>query len=221
MENRALGMIEVRGMLGAVEAADAALKAASVSLLRFRKVGAGLMTVFLTGDVAAVRSAVDAATASLGRMGQECSSHVIPRLSPEVLLMIASGQRRSCASAEAGGSAEAAPSQTADEACDAPEEGPVSEQEPEGAPDADETVSPAEEECEEADDEEADDANGNGAGWSGDTADLELMTVMELRRLARNAGLRTMTKRQIRFAGKAELIRELTAFFETSGGDRR
>ena len=47
------------------------------------------------------------------------------------------------------------------------------------------------------------------------------MTVMELRRLARNAGLRTMTKRQIRFAGKAELIRELTAFFETSGGDRR
>jgi hypothetical protein len=88
-------------------------------------------------------------------------------------------------------------------------------------PDADETVSPAEEECEEADDEEADDANGNGAGWSGDTADLELMTVMELRRLARNAGLRTMTKRQIRFAGKAELIRELTAFFETSGGDRR
>ena len=54
-------MIEVRGKLGAVEAADAALKSAAVRLLRSRKVGGGLVTVFLTGEVAAVRSAVDAA----------------------------------------------------------------------------------------------------------------------------------------------------------------
>ena len=78
-------------MLGAVEAADAALKSAAVRLLRSRKVGGGLVTVFLTGEVAAVRSAVDAAVASLNRLGLQCSSHVIPRLTPDVFAMIAEG----------------------------------------------------------------------------------------------------------------------------------
>ena len=79
----ALGMIETRGLLGAIEAADAALKSASVSLIGARKAGGGLITVLLSGDVAAVRSALDAASASLSKLGIRFSAHVIPRLDPE------------------------------------------------------------------------------------------------------------------------------------------
>lgn len=201
MENRALGMIEVRGMLGAIEAADAALKAASVSLLRISKVGAGLITVLIVGDVAAVRSAVDAAVASLSRLGRNCSSHVIPRLTPEVFVMIGRGRGHS------GGR-----SSTDDTCGDA---APDSCGEPECR--EEEVVTPAEED--EPDDEQEEEDEGDGAGWSGDITGLDSLTVMELRRLARNAGLRSLTKKEIRFAGKSDLIRELTAFFESSGGE--
>ena len=204
MENRALGMIEVRGMLGAIEAADAALKAASVSLLRISKVGAGLITVLIVGDVAAVRSAVDAAVASLSRLGRNCSSHVIPRLTPEVFVMIGRGRGRS------GGR-----SSTDDTCGDA---APDSCGEPECR--KEEVVAPAEEdEPDDEQDEENEEDDGGNAGWSGDIAGLDSLTVMELRRLARNAGLRSLTKKEIRFAGKSDLIRELTAFFESSGGE--
>lgn len=201
MENRALGMIEVRGMLGAIEAADAALKAASVSLLRISKVGAGLITVLIVGDVAAVRSAVDAAVASLSRLGRNCSSHVIPRLTPEVFVMIGRGRGHS------GGR-----SSTDDTCGDA---APDSCGEPECR--EEDVVAPAEED--EPEDEQEEEDEGDGAGWSGDIAGLDSLTVMELRRLARNAGLRSLTKKEIRFAGKSDLIRELTAFFESSGGE--
>ncbi|HOO87524.1 MAG TPA: hypothetical protein PK442_07465, partial [Synergistales bacterium] len=60
---------------------------------------------------------------------------------------------------------------------------------------------------------------GSGSEWSGDVPDLENMTVMELRRLARTVGLVTMTRKQIRFAGKAELLRELMAFWKNRGGE--
>lgn len=83
----ALGMIETRGLLGAIEAADAALKSASVSLIGTQKAGGGLITVLLSGDVAAVRSALDAASASLSRLGIGFSAHVIPRLDPEAWLL--------------------------------------------------------------------------------------------------------------------------------------
>lgn len=227
MVSRALGMIEVRGMLGAVEAADAALKSAAVSLLRSRKVGGGLVTVFLTGDVAAVRSAVDAAVASLGRLGLRCSSHVIPRLTPDVFAMIAGS---ACAHAK-----QAAPEAPCGEESSGPSssgdavsaEKDVSGEPPSGCGMKDaageedvSAVSPVEEG---ADEDDATDEGGEGidAGsvWSGDVPDLENMTVMELRRLARTVGLATMTKKQIRFAGKAELQRELTEFWKNRGGE--
>lgn len=76
---RALGLIETRGLVGAIEAADAGLKAANVRLLGSERADAGLVTVMFGGDVAAVRSAVDAGAAAAGRVGQLVSSHVIPR----------------------------------------------------------------------------------------------------------------------------------------------
>jgi len=76
---QALGLIETRGLLPAIEAADAALKAANVSLSKMEKVGGGLVTLMLRGDVAAVKAATDAGAAAARRVGELVSVHVIPR----------------------------------------------------------------------------------------------------------------------------------------------
>ncbi|MFZ5829918.1 MAG: BMC domain-containing protein [Planctomycetota bacterium] len=75
----ALGMIEAKGFVTLVEATDAALKAANVDFLGWDKVGSGLVSVFLTGDVAAVKAATDAGAAAGGRIGEIVSVQVIPR----------------------------------------------------------------------------------------------------------------------------------------------
>ena len=75
----ALGMIETKGFVALVEATDAMLKAANVQFLGWDKVGSGLVTVFVTGDVAAVKAATDAGAAAAGRIGEVVSVQVIPR----------------------------------------------------------------------------------------------------------------------------------------------
>ena len=75
----ALGMIETRGLIGAVEAADAMVKAADVHLIGEQKIGSGLVTVMVRGDVGAVKAAVDAGAAAASRVGELISTHVIPR----------------------------------------------------------------------------------------------------------------------------------------------
>jgi ethanolamine utilization protein EutM len=80
MTQVAVGMIETRGLVVLVQAADAMLKAANVRFRGWRRVGSGLCTVFVTGDVAAVKAAVDAGSAAARGMGGEVKSvHVIPR----------------------------------------------------------------------------------------------------------------------------------------------
>lgn len=74
----ALGMIETRGLLPAIEAADASLKAANVTLGRIEKVGGGLVAVMLRGDVAAVKAATDAGASAARKVGELLSVHVIP-----------------------------------------------------------------------------------------------------------------------------------------------
>ena len=75
----ALGMIETKGLVGAIEAADAMVKAANVSLIGKVLVGGGLVTVMVRGDVGAVKAAVDAGAAAAKRIGELISVHVIPR----------------------------------------------------------------------------------------------------------------------------------------------
>jgi ethanolamine utilization protein EutM len=75
----ALGMIETKGLTALVEASDAAVKAANVTLVGWQKIGSGLVTAFLVGDVAAVKAAVDAGAAAGGRVGEVISVQVIPR----------------------------------------------------------------------------------------------------------------------------------------------
>lgn len=80
----ALGMIETRGLVGAIEAADAMVKAANVTLVGRERVGGGLVTVIVRGDVAAVKAATDAGSAAAQRVGELVSVHVIPRPHGEV-----------------------------------------------------------------------------------------------------------------------------------------
>lgn len=79
MADRALGMIETRGLIASIEAADAMVKAAKVRLLGKEKITAGLVTVMVVGETAAVKSAVDAGAAAAQRVGELISTHIIPR----------------------------------------------------------------------------------------------------------------------------------------------
>lgn len=79
MTNEALGMIETKGLVGAIEAADAMVKAANVTLVGYEKIGSGLVTVMVRGDVGAVKAATDAGAASARAVGEVVSIHVIPR----------------------------------------------------------------------------------------------------------------------------------------------
>ena len=82
--SEALGLIETKGYVGAVEAADAMVKAANVTLIGYQKVGAGLVTVMVRGDVGAVKASVDAGAAAASRVGELMSCHVIPRPHPDL-----------------------------------------------------------------------------------------------------------------------------------------
>ena len=79
MVQQALGLIETRGLVAAIEAADAMLKAANVELVGTEKIGSGLVSVMVRGDVGAVKAAVEAGTAAASALGEVIATHVIPR----------------------------------------------------------------------------------------------------------------------------------------------
>lgn len=84
MSKIALGMIETRGLIGCVEAADAMVKAAKVTLMGIEKIGGGYVTVMVRGEVGAVKAATDAGSTAAKRVGELVSVHVIPRPHSEV-----------------------------------------------------------------------------------------------------------------------------------------
>ena len=84
----ALGMVETKGLVGAIEAADAMVKAANVTLIGKEQVGAGLVTVMVRGDVGAVKAATDAGAAAAENVGELISVHVIPRPHAEVEVIL-------------------------------------------------------------------------------------------------------------------------------------
>lgn len=79
IQHNALGMVETKGLIGAIEAADAMVKAANVKLIGQERIGAGYVTVMVRGDVGAVKAATDAGAAAAQRVGELVSVHVIPR----------------------------------------------------------------------------------------------------------------------------------------------
>ena len=91
MAQDALGMIETKGFIGSVEAADAMVKTANVSLIGKEYIGAGYVTVLVRGDVGAVKAATDAGAAAARRVGELVSVHVIPRPHAEVERLLPKG----------------------------------------------------------------------------------------------------------------------------------
>ncbi len=85
----ALGMVETKGLVGAIEAADAMVKAANVTLIGKENIGSGLVTVMVKGDVGAVKASVDAGAAAAKRVGELYSVHVIPRPHEDVEVILA------------------------------------------------------------------------------------------------------------------------------------
>jgi ethanolamine utilization protein EutM len=87
----ALGLIETKGLVGAIEAADAMVKAANVRLIGREQIGGGLVTVMVRGDVGAVKAATDAGAAAAGKIGEVVSVHVIPRPHEDVEAILGKG----------------------------------------------------------------------------------------------------------------------------------
>ncbi|MDZ7837684.1 MAG: BMC domain-containing protein [Actinomycetota bacterium] len=90
MAGEAIGLIETRGLVGSVEAADAMVKAANVTLMGQERIGGGLVTVIVKGDVGAVKAAVDAGAAAAKRVGELLSVHVIARPHQDLDLILPS-----------------------------------------------------------------------------------------------------------------------------------
>ncbi len=84
MSHTAVGMIETRGMVASIEAADAMVKAANVSIARHAKTGGGLVSTMIRGEVGAVKAAIDAGAAAANKVGEVMAVHVIPRPHNEV-----------------------------------------------------------------------------------------------------------------------------------------
>ena len=91
MAKKALGLVETRGLVAAIEAADSMVKAANVDLVGKEMIGSGLVTIMVRGDVGAVKASVDAGAAAAQRVGELVSVHVIPAPSPDVEKILPQG----------------------------------------------------------------------------------------------------------------------------------
>ena len=226
---KALGMIEIYGRVGAIEGLDSALKAANVSLVNMIRVGGGLTSVFVEGDVGSVKASIDAAAAAAERVGKLISAHVIPRPDAAVreMLDIASNDEFNGNKSGSGGNAEPkvqeetgqADAAGADELC-GKTEAVVDVQTGLGETEA---VVNAEAEIAEAEavvnaeaeivEEEAGTAEVHISAkpkvHPADYEELEKMTVAQLRKLAREMQDYPLPKQEIKFAKKEDLLMAL------------
>lgn len=222
---KALGMIEVYGYLTAVEALDSALKAANVTRLDVVKVRGGLVTVLVEGDVGAVKAAMDASAAAAERIGTVVSVHVIPRPASDVERMLKGP----------GGGSKAEQPETEPEEPGKPEpkepepKGPEPEErkaeEPEAEqpeadlepgtsePEAPEPEEPAQAAMPEPAEPERKPEEGKAAAVTPE--EMKAMSVDGLRRLARELEIPSMTRAEIRYAKKQELIQKITEFIDS------
>mgnify|MGYP003364282897 FL=1 len=185
----ALGMIETKGLVGSIEAADAMLKAANVTLASKTHVGGGLVTVMVRGDVGAGKAAVDAGAAAAERVGELISVHVIPRPADDVEYIL---------------DPLTPPEPPADsEPKLEPETERAAEPEAEMEPEPPAQPEPEDPSLEEEDPEEEAHA---AELESLSEESMQRMTVARLRAVARALGATGMTRREIRFAKKEELI---------------
>ncbi len=233
---KALGMIETRGLVASIEAADAMVKTANVNLTCKEHVGSGLVTVMVRGDVGAVKAAVDAGAAAAERVGELVAVHVIPRPAGDLEPILGgSGPKgpepgshpapKPAPPVEAvpAPQAEPAPEAAVPEAEPSPElSAPEPEAEPVSEPASEaeaEPVQPAAEApagednfADEAEEDSEEDADGGDPDHLYTEDEMAGMTVAQLRTAARTIRIDNMTKKQIRFAKKDELVEAIRKF---------
>lgn len=217
---KALGMIETRGLVAAIEAADAMVKAANVTLTCKEHVGGGLVTVMVRGDVGAVKAATDAGAAAAERVGELISVHVIPRPHGELEFILNGPEKAESvpevipeeesaaeepeeAEAETEPAAEEIPEETAEEK--EVQEAKPEEKEPQADP-----IAAALMEKKEKPTATAEDIKAASAGYTQET--LYKLSVSKLRDIARKLQVDNMTKKDIQFAKKQELVKKILEF---------
>lgn len=212
---KALGMIEVYGYLTAVEALDSALKAANVTRLDVVKVRGGLVTVLVEGDVGAVKAAMDASAAAAERIGTVVSVHVIPRPASDVERMLkgpGGGPKTEPPETEPEEPGKPEPKEAEPKGPE-PEERKAEEPEPEPEPEAPEPEKPAQAAMPEPAEPERKPEAGKAAAVTPE--EMKAMSVDGLRRLARELEIPSMTRAEIRYAKKQELIQKITEFIDS------
>ncbi len=211
---RALGMIETRGLVAAIEAADAMVKAANVTLTTKEHIGGGLVTVMVRGDVAAVKAATDAGAAAAERVGELVSVHVIARPHEELEEVLGpKGPAVSSGDFPEPRSSDQEPAKNEQVPVSEPPEEASADQEAEAA---EETAIEAEESVEETDESAAEVESGDALVALEELTpeNLANMKVTKLRSVARQLNVDSMTRKEIRFANKATLIKAITEFLQ-------
>ena len=189
---KALGLIELMGYCPTVVALDTALKTADVSFEQIHKIDKGMVSLSITGDVAAVTAAIDAAAAAAGQVGEVLYTHVIARPHDEVDCTLVVPKKAAKAPAPQP------PSESSNEEADAEEEEPQEESDEED---------PA---------EEAEEHHAELKTQAGTLTPevLSGMTVKELRSVARDLNITNMTRKEIRFGKKEDLIASICKYLE-------
>ena len=211
---KALGIIEVYGYLTAVEALDSALKAANVTRLDVVKVRGGLVTVLVEGDVGAVKAAMDASAAAAERIGTVVSVHVIPRPASDVERMLkgpGGGPKTEPPETEPEPKGPEPEERKAEEPKAEPPEADLEPETPE--PEAPEPEKPAQAVMPEPAEPEGKPEAGKAAAVTPE--EMKAMSVDGLRRLARELEIPSMTRAEIRYAKKQELIQKITEFIDS------
>ena len=217
----ALGMIETRGLVAAIEAADAMVKAANVTLTCKEQIGGGLVTVMVRGDVGAVKAATDAGAAAAERVGELISVHVIPRPHQELEPMLAGPDEKQGepdTSLKTEPEEETKPQETEEK----PEMPLETKEEPEAPQITEEAEAPQEteeaevpQETEREPEQETQEEPGTEEDSPMEEYTEEIlagMSVVKLRDVARKLKVDNMSKRDIRFAKKQELLEKITDF---------
>ena len=215
---KALGMIETRGLVAAIEAADAMVKAANVTLTCKEQIGGGLVTVMVRGDVGAVKAATDAGAAAAERVGELISVHVIPRPHQELEPMLAGPDEKPGepdTSLKTEPEEETKPQETEKK----PEMPRETKEEPEVPQVTEESKAPQETEREpEQETEEEPDTEEDSPMEEYTGEILAGMSVVKLRDVARKLKVDNMSKKDIRFAKKQELLEKITDFLARTDG---
>ena len=232
----ALGMIETRGLVAAIEAADAMVKAANVTLTCKEQIGGGLVTVMVRGDVGAVKAATDAGAAAAERVGELISVHVIPRPHQELEPMLAGPDEKQGepdTSLKTEPEEETKPQETEEkpempletkEEPEAPQiteeaEAPQETEEAEAPQETEEAEVPQETEREPEQETQEEPGTEEDSPMEEYTEEiLAGMSVVKLRDVARKLKVDNMSKRDIRFAKKQELLEKITDFLTRTDG---